>query len=135
MKGISLKALAVGVTSIIAMGLTLQLIFLLLATAYTSLLKHYPEISSFGTMISYSLGIIAYFIIMSLGGYITAHLAKNNITLHCLLVSGVVVGISLITSVRSDNFTYLSILFALSGLVFTVIGGRVWLKHSITDAE
>lgn len=133
MQTISLKALFIGTISIVVMGLTLQLIFLLLATGYTNLLKAYPEFSVIGTGLSYVTGIIAYFFIMSLGGYITAHLARKNVHLHCLLVSGFVVGFSLITSVRSDNFTYISILFAASGLAFCIIGGRVWLKHSLTE--
>jgi hypothetical protein len=130
MRDISFKALGIGIISIVIMGLSLQLIFLLLATAYTNLLKEYPDIASLGSVISYGAGIIGYFIIMSFGGYITAHLAQKKIDLHCLMVSGFVVGFSLITSVRSDNFTYISVLFAFSGLIFTLIGGRAWIKNS-----
>ena len=133
MKNISFKALLIGITSIVIMGLTLQLIFLLLATGYTNLLKEYPEYSSLGTTASYVAGTISYFIIMSLGGYITAHLSKRMIYFHCLIVSGSVVGFSLVSSVKSDNFTYVSVLFAISGLIFTLIGGHAWLKHSLAE--
>jgi len=135
MKNISFKALIIGVASIVVMGLTFQLVFLLLATGYTNLLKDYPEYSQLGSNVSYIAGAISYFFIMSLGGYITAHVSKNMIDLHCLIVSGCVVGFSLITSVRSDNFTYVSVIFAVSGLIFTVIGGRAWLRHSLTEEK
>lgn len=131
MKSISIKALVIGLISIVFMGLSLQLIFLLLATGYTNLLKEYPDLASIGTVISYTAGTVGYFFIMSLGGYITAHLAEKKVDLHCLLVSGTVIGFSLISSVRSDNFTYMSVIFAASGLLFTVIGGRIWSKHSV----
>ena len=131
MKNISFKAIAVGIISIVVMGLSLQLIFLLLATAYTNLLKEYPNLETIGTILSYSAGTLGYFIIMSLSGYITAHLAQKKVDLHCLIVSGTVIGFSLITSVRTDNFTYMSVIFGLSGLLFTAIGGRIWIKHSL----
>ena len=129
MKNISIKALIIGIISIVIMGLTFQLAFLLLATAYTNLLKLYPDFVGIGNMLSYTAGIVAYLFIMSLGGYITSHLAQNRIYLHCLLVSSTVVGFSLISSVRSDNFTYISALFAISGLAFTLLGGGLWIKH------
>jgi len=130
MKDISLKALTIGISSIVIMGLTLQLIFLLLATAYAHFIKDHPDLTELGTMVSYAAGISGYFIIMYLGGYITAHLAQKKIMLHCFIVSSSVIGLSLITSVRSDNFTYMSIIFSLTGLIFTLAGGRAWSKKS-----
>jgi hypothetical protein len=134
-QNISIKALLSGIISIVIMGLVLQLVFLLLATSYTVLLKEQPALAPLATVLSYAAGIAAYFFIMSFGGYITAHLAQQRVDLHCIIVSSCVTGFSLITSLSSDRFTYISILFAVSGLVFAIIGGRTWIKHSLADAN
>ena len=135
MTNISFKALITGIISIVIMGLVLQLIFLLLATSYADLLKLHPELTTAGSVVSYGVGIIGYFFIMSFGGYITANFAKHRIYTHCLIVSGTVIGFSLITSVRSDHFTYMSVIFAVSGIIFTYVGGRYWLKHSTAKID
>ncbi|MCW9014008.1 MAG: hypothetical protein OQL06_09515 [Gammaproteobacteria bacterium] len=126
---INFKALFVGASTIIFFGLLLQLIFLLAATGYTIVIREHPEWQTIGQLLSYTIGGISYFVIMSASGYITANIAQKNVYLHAFLIALLTTGISLISSVREDGFTLNSILFVVSGIAFTIIGGYIWLSH------
>ena len=132
---VNLKALFIGSATIIVLGLILQLILLLLATGYTVFTRDYPELKLISQFLSYSFGIFCYFIVMSIGGYITSNIAKNKVYLHCLIIGLLTTGVSLITSVRDDGFTFNTILFILSGTVFTLIGGYIWIKNESIESS
>ena len=132
---INLKALLAGTVVIIVLGLVLQLILLLLATGYTVFTRDYPELKLISQILSYAFGIFCYFIVMSIGGYVTSNLAKNKIYIHCLIIGLLTTGVSLITSVRDDGFTFNTILFILSGTAFTVMGGYIWIKNESIESS
>ena len=124
------KALLAGIGSIIFLGLLMQLIFLLLATAYHVYLSEHPELSSIANVMVYVAATCAYFMVMVSGGYITAYFAREQVYKHCLLVSCAVIGLTLFSSIKSGYFTYMSLIFVISGIIFTLIGGRIRLKHN-----
>jgi len=132
---INLKALLVGSTVIVVLGLVLQLILLLLATGYTVIIRDYPDLKIISQLLAYTFGVFCYFIVMSIGGYITSNIAKNRVYLHCMLIGLLTTGVSLITSVRDDGFTPNTILFILSGTAFTMMGGYIWLKNDAIENQ
>lgn len=131
---IKFKALFIGIGLIAFFGLLFQLFFILAATGYTVILQDYPQWETIGKIISYIIGGASYFFIMSGSGYVTASFAEKNINLHTFLIALLTTGISLVTSIREDSYTLNSILFVITGIIFTMIGGRVWLKHQKSDS-
>jgi len=131
---INFKALFIGITLIIFFGLLFQLFFILAATGYTILLHDYPQWETAGQLLSYTIGGAIYFIIMSVSGYVTASFAEKNINLHTFLIATLTTGISLVTSIREDSYTLNSILFVIAGIIFSTIGGRIWIKHQNSKA-
>jgi len=131
---INFKALFIGIALIIFFGLLFQLLFILAATGYTVVLQDYPQWETAGQLLSYIIGGGIYFFIMSGSGYITASFAEKNINLHTFLIALLTTGISLVTSLREDNYTLNSILFIILGIAFSMAGGRIWLKHQNCEA-
>jgi len=131
---INFKALFIGVALIIFFGLLFQLFFILAATGYTVVLQDYPQLETTGQLLSYIIGGTSYFFIMSGSGYVTASFAEKNINLHTFLIASLTTGISLVTSIREDSYTLNSILFVIAGIIFSIIGGRIWIMHQNEDA-
>ena len=123
------KALLAGSVTIIALGLSLQLVFLLLAVVYTEVIREHPDLATLGTLLSYLLGFIGFFITMSVGGYIAANLARKNICAHTALIGLATTGISLLASLSYASLTLKGIIFVILGIAFSVMGGRIWLHN------
>ena len=123
---INIKALLSGIASIIFLGLLLQLIFILSATAYNSFINTYPQWHGVARVLAYISTVSAYFAIMSFSAYISAAIAKKNIYLHACIISLFTSGLSLISSIRDDNFTFNSLAFIVSGIIFALIGSYIW---------
>lgn len=132
---LSPKSLLAGFFYIVVLGLVIQLVFMFVAMGYTELIKAYPWISAFGGYIGYAIGIAVYFLLMASGGLITAALAKNNILLHCLIVGSSTTALSVLSSQNNDELTYLSLVFVLLGIAFTVAGGEYWKKNYKAAAD
>ena len=131
---INFKALFIGIALIIFFGLLFQLFFILAATGYHVVFQDYPQWESAGKLISYIIGAASYFFIMSGSAYITASFAEKNIHLHTFLIALLTTSISLVTSIREDSYTLNSILFVVVGIIFSMIGGRIWIMHQHNDA-
>ena len=131
---INFKALFIGIALIIFFGLIFQLFFILAATGYTVVLQDHPQWETAGQFLSYIIGGGTYFFIMSGSGYVTASFAEKNINLHTFLIALLTTGISLVTSIREDSYTLNSILFVIAGIIFSMIGGRIWIRHQNNDA-
>lgn len=127
----SLKSLLAGFFYIIILGLVIQLVFMFLAMGYTELTKAYPWVSAFGGYVGYAVGIIVYFLLMASGGLLTAVLARTNIFAHCLTVGSSTTILSVLSSQNNDELTYLSLIFIITGISFTIAGGEYWKKRYI----
>lgn len=125
----SLKSLSAGFFYIIILGLVIQLVFMFVAMGYTELTRAFPWISLFGGYIGYAVGIFVYFLLMASGGLITASLAKTNVLPHCFAVGASTTTLSVLSSQNSDELTYLSLIFVVMGIVFTVTGGEYWKRN------
>lgn len=127
----SLKSLLAGFFYIIILGLVIQLVFMFLAMGYTELTKAYPWVSAFGGYVGYAVGIIVYFLLMASGGLLTAVLARTNIFAHCLTVGSSTTILSVLSSQNNDELTYLSLIFIITGISFTIAGGEYWKQRYI----
>ena len=128
LKQISIKALAAGSIVIIFLGLVAQLGFLLLAVYYTELTQAYPALTTPLIILSYLVGIMAFLLIMSIGGYVAANLAPDLKILHGILIGLLTTGLSLIASLNENGFTLMALLFLACGTTFTVAGVIIWQK-------
>lgn len=132
---INFKALFIGIALIIFFGLLFQLFFILAATGLTVIIQEHPEWQTASQMFSYVIGGVSYFFIMSGSAYVTASFAEKNIHLHTFLIALLTTGVSLVTSIREDSYTLNSILFVVMGIVFSMIGGRIWMRHQKSEAQ
>jgi len=132
---INFKALSIGIALIIFFGLMFQLFFILAATGLNVVIKDHPEWQTVSQIFSYIIGGISYFFIMSGSSYITASFAEKNIHLHSFLIALLTTGISLVTSIREDSYTLNSILFVITGILFSMIGGRIWMQHQKSEVH
>ena len=129
------KALLAGSATIIFLGLLLQLLFLLAATGYTLVIREHPDWQSLGTVLAYALGIFSYFLIMSIGGYITANIARRHVYRHAIVIGAATTGLSLISSLQAGNITFTSISFIIAGIGFTAFGAYIWCHNQHPGAE
>jgi len=128
LKQLSIKALAAGSITIIFLGLVAQLIFLLLAVYYTDLTHAYPGLSMPLSILSYGVGIMAFFIIMASGGYVVANLAPSQKLFNGALAGVLTTSLSLISSLNENGFTLVALVFLISGTGFTLLGVIIWQK-------
>lgn len=133
-KQINIKALAAGSITIIFLGLVAQLIFLLLAVYHTELTRAYPGLSMPLNILSYVVGIMAFFVIMATGGYIAANLAPKLKLLHGILIGILTTSLSLISSLNENGFTLMALIFLVSGTGFAVVGVIAWQKLHLDKA-
>jgi hypothetical protein len=124
----SLKSLLAGFFYIVALGLVIQLIFMFVAMGYTELTNAYPWVSVFGGYVGYIVGIIVYFLLMASGGLLTAAIARKNIVVHCMVVGSSTTLLSVLSSQNNDELTYLSLVFVITGIAFTLAGGEYWKR-------
>jgi len=121
-----LKAFLAGFLFIVIFGLCIQLAYMFLAMGYVELVRAYPWVATFGGVVSYLVGIVVYFLLMATGGILTASFARKNIVVMCFLVGISSTGLSMLSLQNSDEHTAFSILFVVSGALFTIAGGWYW---------
>ncbi len=80
----SIKAIAAGSLFIIVVILFLQLAYIFIAVAYNALAKDYSFLNDISTYFRYFIGIPVFMVIMFVGGFITANIAREKVWLHCL---------------------------------------------------
>jgi len=121
-----LKAFLAGFLFIIIFGLCIQLAFMFLAMWYVELVKAFPWVATFSKYLSYPIGIVIYFLLMATGGVLTASIAKKNIAVMCFLVGISSTELSVLSSQNYNEYTVISILFVILGIMFTIVGGWYW---------
>jgi hypothetical protein len=86
-------------------------------------------------VLAYALGIFSYFLIMSIGGYIAANIARRHVYRHAIVIGAVTTGLSLISSLQAGNITFTSISFIIAGIGFTTIGSYIWCQNHRSGQE
>jgi len=124
----SIKAVVVGSLFIIIVGLLVQLAYVFLAVGYTSLAKSYPFLNDISIYFRYLIGIPVFFLVMFIGGYITADLAKHKALLHCLVVAFITIGVMMISALDNMQLTVSGLVISVLALASTLAGGWYWQR-------
>jgi len=126
----SIKALTAGIFCIIILGLTFQLIFIILDVGYNLLMSSYPVIKDYKQLFYYVIGIPGFFLVMATGGYLTSYYARKYIIAHTIIIGALTCGLALFTSINEDRLTLVGISFFIVGIIFTITGGLYWKKNN-----
>jgi hypothetical protein len=130
MRGV--KALIAGISTIIILGLFGQLTVLLAEVAYNSLAENFTFLYPYRKPFSYVMMATGFALVMLCGGYVTAAIAHQKIYLYSSIAAIVSCSISLWSSLITEIFTPLAIVFLSYGLVFSLLGSWFWKKkHNI----
>jgi fructose-specific phosphotransferase system IIC component len=124
----SIKAVIVGSLFIVIVGLVIQLAYIFLAVWYSDLAKSYPFLNEIGIYFRFLVGIPVVFLIMFVGGYITADIAKKNVLLHCLIVALLTVGAMTVSALDQAELTFTGFAVFVLALASTVAGGLFWKR-------
>ncbi|MCP4283856.1 MAG: hypothetical protein GY792_05325 [Gammaproteobacteria bacterium] len=123
---INWKALFAGIAVVIVLGLFMQLLFTMVVVAQMELGRDFPAYSGIIKIIPYLIGFGGYFLVMAIGGYVTASIALNRVVINALIVGATTTGFSLWLSISAGNIRPLSLIFFILGMVFTVSGALFW---------
>ena len=120
------KAVSVGIVVVVVLGLLLQLAFTSIVVGQIELSRNYPEYSSTIKAIPYLVGFGGFFLVMAIGGYVTASIALTRVVLNALVVGAVTAGISLWLSVSGGEVKLMSLIFLILGVAFCISGALLW---------
>jgi hypothetical protein len=127
----SIKAVVVGSLFIIIVGLLIQLAYVFLAVGYGNLAKTYPFLNDISIYFRYLIGLPVFFLVMFIGGYITADLAQRKALLHCLAVAFITIGVMMISALENMQLTVSGLVVSALALTSTLAGGWYWQRgHS-----
>ena len=126
----SIKAILAGSLFIFIAGILLQLAYIFMAVGYNALAKNHPALHEISPYFRYLIGIPVFIIIMFIGGYLTALIAKTRVLLH----SGIV-GILTVTGMMwplldKADLTVTGIVVSTLSLIATLAGGWSWNKKT-----
>ncbi len=127
----SILSIITGSAFIIITFLVLQLALLFVIVSYKTLSKDYPFLNDIDPSIfRYLVAIPVFLLVMFIGGYIVAMIAKNKVLLHTLIVG-------IITTVGSIGLALDYMEITLTGaivmalmLAATVAGGMFWQRRN-----
>jgi hypothetical protein len=125
----SLKAISIGITSILILGLVNQLVLIMALVGYNALVKVAPDFAPWSQVFTYSIGGLGYFIVMLCAGLFTAIASQQHHYRHAVIAAALGSSLSLYLSLQEEIFTPLALLFLLLGVVFALFGCWLWLKY------
>ncbi|KPJ90624.1 MAG: hypothetical protein AMJ55_13295 [Gammaproteobacteria bacterium SG8_15] len=124
----SIKAILAGSLFIIVVGLLVELAYVFLAVGYNSLAKSYPFLNEVSGYLRYLIGIPVIFLVMFIGGMITADIARQKVLLHCLIVACITIGAMMVTAMENMQMTLSGLIVSLLALMSVLSGGWYWLR-------
>ena len=122
----SIKAILAGSLFIIIVGLLVELAYVFLAVGYNSLANSYPVLNEISIYFRYLIGIPVIFLIMFIGGIITADLAPQKVLLHCFIVGLITIAVMMTNATENMQMTLSGLVVLLLSLVATLSGGFYW---------
>lgn len=124
----SIKAILAGSLFIIIVGLLIELAYVFLAVGYNNIAKSYPVLNEISIYFRYIIGIPVIFLIMFIGGIITADLAQKKVLLHCLIVALITIAVMMFTAIEQMQMTLSGLVVTLLSLAATLSGGLYWQR-------
>ncbi|MCK5918175.1 MAG: hypothetical protein KAG34_07100 [Cocleimonas sp.] len=127
----SILSVITGSAFIIITFLVLQLVALLTMVSYKMLSKDYPFLNEIDPSIfRYLIAIPAFLLVMFVGGYITAMIAKNKVLLHTLIVGVITAAGSMGLALDYMKITLTGAIVMALMLAATVAGGMFWQRRN-----
>ncbi len=126
----SIKAIVAGSAFIIIVILFLQLAYIFIAVGYNALAADYPVLNEITGLFRYLIGIPVFMVIMFVGGFITANIARKKVWLHCIAVSLITVGGMMYSAMENSNLTLTGIVVTVLALSATTAGGLYWQRSN-----
>lgn len=124
----SVKAILAGCVFIIVTLVIIQLAIVFLNVGYNSLAKYFPFLNEISHYFRYLVAYPVFFLVMFMGGYLTASLAQRLLVLHCLAVGVITLGVSMMAAADYMTVTLAGMLVVLLALLSTLAGGFYWQK-------
>jgi len=125
----SLKAISLGVITIFILGLVNQLVLIMAAVGFNSLIETIPGFAPWTQLSTYILAGLGFFIVMFSGGLVTAMAAIDRAYTKAIIAAMLGSGISLYLSLKDEIFTPMAFFFVLSGVLAAMFGCWVWEKY------
>ncbi|MCU7835720.1 MAG: hypothetical protein KZQ83_10785 [gamma proteobacterium symbiont of Taylorina sp.] len=125
----SLKAISFGVITILILGLVNQLVIIMSAVGFNSLVKYAPGFAPWTQTFTYILAAAGFFIVMVSGGLVTTMAALKHAYAKAVIASILGSSISLYLSLKDEIFTPIAFFFVLFGVIASIIGCWGWKKY------
>ncbi len=127
----SILSIITGSAFILITFLVLQLVSLFAMVSYKMLSKDYLFLNDIDPSIfRYLIAIPAFLLVMFIGGYIAAMIAKNKVLLHTLIVGVITTTASMVLALDYMKITVLGAIVMVLMLVATVAGGMLWQRRN-----
>ena len=124
----SIKAILAGCLFIVITVVIIQLAMVFLTVGYNTLAKHFPFLYGLAIYFRYLVAYPLFFLVMFIGGYLTASLSQKQVLLHCLAVGVITVGVSVTSAVDYMVVTLTGVVLVLLAVLSTMAGGLYWQK-------
>ena len=124
----SIKAITAGSVLIVIAILLMQLAYIFIAVGYNALAKDFPILNDITDLLRYLVAIPIFLVIMFVGGFITAEIARTKVTIHCAVVAMITAGGTTLWAMEGGNLTVTGVVMLILALVATVMGGMYWQK-------
>ncbi len=130
----SLKAITLGVLTILILGVVNQLVLIMGAVAYNSLMQISPIFIPWSQVFTYALAGTGFFIVMAGGGLVTARAALERAYTKAVIASILGSSLSLYLSFQGESFTPVAFFFVLFGVISSLIGCWTWEKYQLRQS-
>ena len=124
----SLKAISIGMLSILILGLISQLLLIMAAVGYNSLIKWSEFFVPWSSLFNYFLAFLGIFISMTAGGMITAMVSRRIPCTNAIIAALLGSVLSLYLSLQQEIFTPLALVFLIFALACSILGCRLWFR-------
>ncbi len=124
----SLKAILAGFFTIVSLGITLQVMLIFVAVGYLELVKDYPMLSFLGDF-SREFLILLSAMVLAIGGYVTAYIARRRVFRHAAIAGAMATGLSIMAAYISKGFNATGLLFVMLGILFALFGAYLWHRN------
>jgi len=124
----SIKAILAGSLFIVIVTIVIQLAIVFLAVGYNYIATSFPFLHEISIYFRYLVGYPVFFLVLFVGGYITASVAEKKILLHCFLVGVITIGMTMVSALSYMELTLTGMVMVLLALLATMAGGLYWQR-------
>lgn len=130
----SIKAILAGSLFIVIVTMVIQLVTVFLAVGYTYLARSWPFLHEISIYFKYLVGYPIFFLVLFVGGYITAAISEKKVLLHCFLVGFITIRMTTISALDYMELTLTGMVMVLLALLCIMAGGLYWQRKQNTVA-